>query len=343
MGDAPFRIGIIGLGMAAAPHAEALLALEGQVEVVAAFSPSTARREGFAARFGLPVVDSADAIFGDDSIRAVLILTPPNSHLELVERAAGAAQHVLLEKPLDISLARAEAVVAACRRHGVALGVVLQNRYRAASRALLGLMAEGRLGRVISASIRVDNWRAQSYYDEPGRGTHSRDGGGVLLTQAIHTIDLFLAAAGAPTEIFGYAATSPVHVMETEDIAVAAMRFAGGGMGTLEATTTAYPGAPERIELVGERGTARLTGSEIKAWFHDGSTLTEGAAPAATGGVVPVMAPSHDLHLALIEDFVAAIKAGRPVPVDGEKALLAQRFIETLLRSAAERRALPFS
>lgn len=332
------RIGIIGLGMAAEPHVQALHALGDRVEIAAAYSPTPARRAAFAERHRVPIADSAEAIFADPAIGTVLILTPPNTHLELVAAAARARKNIILEKPLDISLERAEAIVATCRQQGVALGIVFQNRYRPASRALLDLVRSGRLGRLLSASVRVDNWRPQSYYDEPGRGTSARDGGGVLLTQAIHTIDLFLAATGLPGEIVGYAATSSVHRMETEDVAAALLHFPGGAMGTLSATTAAWPGLPERIDLVGEHGTAQLVGAHFVARFHDGSSVAAGAPPAETGAVVPVMAAGHELHQALIEEFLAALDTGRPPPVGGDDALNAHRVIDAILRSSLEHR-----
>ncbi|HEY4166703.1 MAG TPA: Gfo/Idh/MocA family oxidoreductase, partial [Reyranella sp.] len=231
-------------------------------------------------------------------------------------------------------------LVETCRRHDVELGVVFQNRYRPASMALFRLLREGRLGGLVSAAARVDNWRAQSYYDEPGRGTKGRDGGGVLLTQAIHTIDLLLAATGLPEEVYGYAATSPVHAMETEDVAAAVLRFPTGALGTLNATTAAYPGRPEGIDLVGEKGTARLSGGRLDARFQDGTSLTVGTPPSGDAGVAPIMAAGHELHQALIEDFLDAIEDGRPAPVGGEDALAAHRLIEAILRSSSDHQAV---
>ena len=165
------RIGIIGLGMASAPHAKSLQELTDRVQVAAAFSPSAERRQAFAAAYGFPVCDSAEAIFSDPSIGAVLLLTPPNTHLDLVRRASEAGKHILLEKPLEISLERAEELVDVAERGGVKLGIVLQHRFRPISVALAELIREGRLGEIVSASARLYNWRPQSYYDQPGRGT----------------------------------------------------------------------------------------------------------------------------------------------------------------------------
>ena len=192
-----------------------------------------ARREAFGRNFDFPLTERFETILEDRSVEAVLILTPPNTHLDLVGRCAAAGKHILLEKPIEITTARAEALVAATRAAGVRLGIVLQNRYRPACLALKAVLDQGRLGRLVGVSAATNNWRPQSDYDQPGRGTRARDGGGVLLTQAIHTLDLMLSFAGVPQEVIGFAATSPIHRMETEDIAVAAIRYANGAIGTV--------------------------------------------------------------------------------------------------------------
>src|SRR5207248_1912393 len=129
------------------------------------------------------------------------------------------------------------------------------------------LLREQALGKLVSACASIPNWRPQSYYDQPGRGTRARDGGGVLLTQGIHTLDLFLSLVGTPVEAKSFCTTTPVHGMETEDLACAALRFENGALGTIHATTTAYPGFAERIELIGTRGTALLEGTSLRASF----------------------------------------------------------------------------
>ena len=155
------RAGIIGLGMASPPHALSLLDLKDRVEVVGAFSPSSARRDSFHRRFGLPVVESADAIFEDRSIDYVIILTPPNTHLELVRRAAQAGKHVLLEKPLETTLERSKQVVETAKRARIKLAVTFQRRFRATFAETARLIADGELGEIASASMQLGNWRPQ--------------------------------------------------------------------------------------------------------------------------------------------------------------------------------------
>jgi UDP-N-acetyl-2-amino-2-deoxyglucuronate dehydrogenase len=331
------RVALIGLGMAVTPHARALRDLSDRVEVVHAYSPTAARREAFGQNFDFPLTGRFETILEDRSVEAVLILTPPNTHLDLVGRCAAAGKHILLEKPVEITTERAEALVAATRVAGVRLGIVLQNRYRPACLALKAVLDQGRLGRLVGVSAATNNWRPQSYYDQPGRGTRARDGGGVLLTQAIHTLDLMLSFAGVPREVIGFAATSPIHRMETEDIAVAAIRYASGAIGTVSATTCAFPGLPERIELIGEAGVAVLDGTLLKVAFHSGEVLEAGDATAGGGTGADPMAFPHAYHQALISDFLDAIRDGRDPAISGEEALKVHRFIDTLLASQPQR------
>jgi predicted dehydrogenase len=327
-------IGIIGLGMASAPHAKSLLDLKDCAEVVAAFSPSTERRNAFAAAYGFPLSESADAIFSDPSADAVLLLTPPNTHRDLVRQAASAGKHVLLEKPLEISLERAEDLVALAENAGIKLGIVLQHRFRPVSVALATLIRDGLLGEIVSASARLYNWRPQSYYDQPGRGTRARGGGGVLLTQAIHTLDLMISLAGLPIEVAGFAATSPVHQMETEDLAMAAIKFANGGIGTISATTTAYPGIPDAVDVIGTKGMARIEGARLVAHFHDGTEkIVDDGALGGGAGADPMAFP-HQHHRAVIEDFLDAIEKDRDPAVTGREALKVHRLIAAILRSS---------
>ncbi|WP_426127468.1 Gfo/Idh/MocA family protein [Pararhizobium sp. PWRC1-1] len=328
------RTGIIGLGMASAPHALSLLDLKDKVDIAGAFSPTETRRTAFAQRYGLPVVDSADAIFDDPSIDYVVILTPPSTHLELVKRAAKAGKQVLLEKPLEISLTRSRQVVETAERAAIKLGVVLQRRFCPAIAETARLIAEGKLGEIVSASMRLGNWRPQSYYDEPGRGTLARDGGGVLLTQAIHTIDQLIVLAGLPTQVTGFAVTSPVHSMETEDVVHAALRFSNGALGALSATTAAYPGFPDVIEILGTLGTVRVEGDRCIINLTDGRNIELQDDSTNGGSGADPMAFSHVNHRAVHEDFLNAITTDRQPLVSGVEALKAHRLIDAILRAS---------
>jgi UDP-N-acetyl-2-amino-2-deoxyglucuronate dehydrogenase len=325
------RLAVVGLGMAVTPHAKSLIDLKARAQVAYAYSPSAARRASFAERFAFPQCDRLETILEDRSVAAVLILTPPNTHLELVARCAAAGKHVLLEKPLEITTERSERLVSACRKNGVKLGVVLQHRFRPAAEKLSELVKAGQLGDLVSACARIPVWRPQSYYDQPGRGTLARDGGGVLLTQAVHTLDLLLCFAGEPMAVKSFVATTPVHSMETEDLVCAAIRWDSGALGVVHATTAAYPGYAERIELIGTRGTAILEGTALKASVHDQPAIDFSTNAGSGGTGADPMAFPHDWHRGVLADFLDAIEDGPEPRVSGEEALKVHRFIDLLL------------
>jgi predicted dehydrogenase len=328
------RIAIVGLGMAVTPHARGLLDLSDRVEVVYAFSPSEARRRSFGEKFPFPLTGSLGTILADNSVDAVAVFSPANTHRDIAIRCAEAGKHVLLEKPLDITTARGEELVAACRKAGVTLGVVLQHRFRPAGMRLAPILAAGELGAIVGCSTVIRLWRPQSYYDEPGRGSFARDGGGVLLSQGIHTLDLMLSLAGPIVEVAGFATTTPVHRMETEDMVCAAARFANGALGTIDATTAAYPGFLEEIVLTCENGSALLRGTELLVQFQDGHKITIEPDRSAGGTGADPMAFPHDYHRAVMADFVDSIRTGREPKVTGEEALKVHQLIDALIETA---------
>ncbi len=327
------RIAIVGLGMVVPPHAKSLMDLADTVEVAHAFSPDAAHRDAFAKRFPFPVCDSLDTILEDDSVEAVDVISPANTHRDIALACARAGKHVLTEKPLEISTERAVEMVAGCRAAGVKMGVVLQHRFRPAGVRLKEILASGDLGAIVGCSTIIRLWRPQSYYDEPGRGSFARDGGGVLISQGIHTLDLMLSLAGPITEVTGFATTTSVHRMETEDLVCAAARFANGAFGTIDATTAAYPGFPEETVFTCEKGTAALRGSELMVQFHDGRTDHVEPDHSAGGTGADPMAFPHDYHRSVIADFVDAIRTDREPRVTGEEALKVHRLIDALIET----------
>ncbi|MDP2084520.1 MAG: Gfo/Idh/MocA family oxidoreductase [Gemmobacter sp.] len=327
------RIAIVGLGMAVTPHARGLVDLADAVEVLHAFSPSAPRRAAFAARFPFPLADHLETILNDPAVEAVAVFTPANTHRDIGLACARAGKHVLMEKPLDITTARAEELVAGCKAAGVRMGVVLQHRFRPAAMRAAELLASGALGQIVGCSTNIRLWRPQAYYDEPGRGSFARDGGGVLISQGIHTLDLMLSLAGAVEQVAGFAVTTPVHRMETEDMVCAAARFANGAIGTIDATTAAYPGFHEDIMITAEHGTLALRGGELAVQFHDGRRERVESDISAGGTGADPMAFPHDWHRAVMADFVAAIREGRDPRVTGDEALRVHRLIDALIEA----------
>ena len=320
-------LAVVGAGPGSIPHLKSLHDLAERIAVRWVASRTEARLQGVT---GFPTTTDVAAAIHDPMVDAVLILTPPAAHLAIAGPAFAAGKHVLVEKPLEVSTAAARALVAAGRAANRRLGVVLQHRFRDAGVALRDLLAAGRLGEIQAASVFVPWWRPQIYYDEPGRGTLARDGGGVLLTQAIHTINLFQSLVGVRAVVAAQVRTTALHRMETEDYASALLELGNGAPGTLLATTASYPGRPESIEIIGANGTARLEGASLRASFRDGSSL-EHSSSEGTGGGANIMDFPHDAHRAVIADFAAAIAEGRDPEVTGEDALATQELIDAIL------------
>ena len=332
------RAAIIGAGMVAGTHVAAIAAGKA-VRLAAICSRGTKRAEALAAKAteqtGAPVAATTDlaAIAGDVSIDFAIILTPPNARAEVIRPLAEAGKHILLEKPMGRSAEEAREVVRICRAAGVTLGVVFQHRMRAASVAAARLIASGDLGALGLAEITVPWWRDQAYYDEPGRGSYERDGGGVLISQAIHTIDLALSLTGPVRSIRAMAATTRFHQMESEDIVTAGLEFANGAVGSMVASTASFPGGAEAITLHFDKASLHLASGQLLVRWRDGREEVLGAA-AGTGGGADPMAFTHEWHQGIIEDFAEAITLGRDPVVTGEAALPAHDLIDAAIRSA---------
>jgi predicted dehydrogenase len=330
-------VGVIGLGMASLPHGKSLAALSDRVDVRAVFSPSAERRRDFAERFSMPAVDRVKDILDDPEISAVLLLTPPNARLELVKALVDSKKNILMEKPVERTTGAATDIVERCEAAGVRLGVVFQQRFREASQVLRTRLEGGELGDIQAVQLAVPWWRPQTYYEEPGRGTYERDGGGVLISQAIHSLDLMLSLTGPVSEVASIAGTTGLHQMESEDFVGAGLRFKSGAIGALMASTANYPGSPETLTLVGRKGTVTLTGGELTLDYQDGRKEHVGETTGSGGGADPMAFP-HDWHQRLIEDFLDALDEDREPSPSGREALQVHRLIDALMLSAKEKR-----
>lgn len=334
----PLGLAVIGCGMAAKPHAEALSALRDRVAVQGVWARDPARRAAFCAHYALPEAPSAEALAHDPRVQAVLLLTPPNARADLVALFAGAGKHVLSEKPLERDLPAARAIADTCARAGVQLGVVFQSRFRKAAEIAAQRLASGEFGPLHMVEAVIPWWRDQAYYDAPGRGTRARDGGGVLISQAIHTLDLMLSLAGPVAELRALCATTPLHRMESEDFASASLRFVNGAVGHVMATTARYPGGAEWIGLDCARASLRLQTGQLVIRWQDGRVETLGE-PATSGGGADPMAFPCDWHRALIADFAEAVQQGRAPRVTGADGLRVQALISAIETASATGRA----
>ncbi|WP_238475685.1 Gfo/Idh/MocA family protein [Rhodophyticola sp. CCM32] len=257
----------------------------------------------------------------------------------MITPLARAGKAILLEKPIARTGAEAETVVEICETAGVPLGIVFQHRMRAASIKAANLTASGQLGALGLADITVPWWRDQSYYDAPGRGTYARDGGGVLISQAIHTIDLALSLTGPVASVQAMTATTRFHRMEAEDFASAGLRFENGAVGTLTASTASFPGGAETITLHFDKASLHLGEGVLTLTWRDGRVETFGAV-AGTGGGADPMAFTHDWHQGILEDFTAALRDRRAPCVTGRQGLDSHRLIDAITLSAHEGRTV---
>jgi UDP-N-acetyl-2-amino-2-deoxyglucuronate dehydrogenase len=332
--SARLGVGVIGLGNAAKPHARALQdLLASHVYVSGVFSRDAERRARFAATHGFPAADSAQALIADERTDMLLLLTPPSERLDLLRLALAHRKPVLMEKPIGRSTAEATQMVALAEQAGVPLGVVLQHRQRRGARALADLLERGAVGRVGLVRLTVPWWRDQLYYDSPGRGSLARDGGGVLLSQAIHALDLMLHLLGPVTSVMGMTATTPLHRMETEDAAVAGLRFASGAFGAVVATTAAFPGGSELLSIDAELASIELGHGELLTRWRDGRVDRLQDSVASGTGADP-MAFDHGMHRGVIQEFVEAVVAGRDAPVTARAAIGVHELIDAILESS---------
>ena len=330
-----FNIAIVGLGMAASPHIKSLNDLADIANVTGVYSRDAARRNAFGKLHNLPVAESYEALLADDALDAVIILTPPNARKDLVAQAAAAGKHIFMEKPVERSAAAALELVEICEAAKVKLGITFQFRFREAALKLKSLMQSGEMGALASVVLSVPWWRGAEYYQEPGRGTFAQDGGGVLLTQAIHSLDLMLSLTGCAAQVQAMAATSILHDIEVEDFVGAGVKFANGAIGSIMTTTTTYPGQTEYLTLNCINATATLRGSILTVDWHDGRSETFGK-KAGTGGGDDRMAFPHEWHRAQIEDFIDAVQNDREPISNGRSAMLVHYLIDALLASARD-------
>lgn len=331
------HIGLIGAGNISDTHARAVAEIDGAA-VTAVFAPRRERAAALAARHGAAPYDDLDRFLAHRPMDIVAIGTPSGLHAEHGIAAARRGLHVLVEKPIDVSAARADALIAEAAKAGATLGVIFQDRLKPAIRRLKTLVDAGRLGSPILASARLKWYRTPEYYAESSwRGTRTLDGGGALMNQGVHTVDLLVWLFGPVRRVFGRTATR-LHAIEVEDTATAALEFASGALGTIEASTAAYPGYSRRLELTGSLGTAVLDGDRLVALdLRDGSgaaAVDHEAAVANVAATSPVVADTS-AHRAVFEDFIKAIAARATPSCDGPDGRRSVALIEAIYRSAA--------
>ena len=334
-------IGIVGVGMIANFHARAIADTRG-AHLVGCCSRRPEPAAEFATKYNCRAFDSLDAMLGDPEIDAISICAPSGAHLDPALAAAAAGKHVVVEKPLEVTTERCDQIIDACDKAGVRLAVTFQSRFHQSSQLMKQAVEDGRFGKITMGDAYVKWYRSQEYYDSGAwRGTWELDGGGALMNQAIHSVDLLLWLMGPVAEISAMTSTMTHQRIEVEDIAVANLKFASGALGVIEATTTAYPGSLKRIEISGSKGTAILEEEDIKEWTFAEETAedekirqTMMGKTKTGGGAADPAAIGHHGHTALFEEFVASIQENRPSVLDGHEGRRSVEVIRAIYESA---------
>jgi len=338
------HVGLIGAGNITDTHARALRAIDG-VAISAVYAPTRAHADRVAARYGGAACDTLDQLLAHHPLEMVVVGSPSGLHAEHGIAAARRGLHVLVEKPIDVSTARADALIDETSRAGVTLGVIFQDRLKPDVLRLKALLDAGRLGTPILASARVRWYRPPSYYQgSRWRGTAALDGGGALMNQGVHTVDLLVWSFGAVRRVTAMTATR-LHAIEVEDTAVATLEFASGALGTLEAATSAYPGYSRRIELSGSNGTVMLDGDDLVAIDLRDARADERPSQgrgAAASAASPVVADAG-AHTRVFDDFLGAITRHIAPACDGRSGRQSVAVIEAIYASARSGRPVDVS
>ena len=327
--------GIVGCGMISNFHARAIADVRG-AKLVACFDTRAESAEKFAAANGCAAYTDLNKMLADPKVTIVTIATPSGAHMEPAVAAAKAGKHVIIEKPLEITLKRCDRIIEACEKAGVQCGAIFPSRFHDSSLKMKKAIEGGRFGKLTLGDAYVKWFRTQGYYDSGAwRGTWALDGGGALMNQAIHSVDLLAWLMGPVVEIQANTATLAHVRIEVEDTVVATLRFANGALGVLEATTAAYPGYLKRIEIHGSEGSALLEEEDLKAWDfakprkEDQSILDQMKQHKSSGGgASDPTAIGHHGHTIQFRDFVEAVKKNRAPAIDGHEG---RRSVEIIL------------
>ncbi len=342
------RFALVGAGNIAKIYVEAFAVIpDATVTVICSRSEASGR--ALAQECGAEWVADFHAAVRRDDVDAVVVATPSGTHADIAVAAAQASKHLLVEKPLDITLARVDTILHAAEEAGVVLACVFPLRFTEGPQRAKAALDAGRLGRLTLADVYVKWYRPQSYYDGSWRGTQALDGGGALMNQAIHNIDLIQWLVGPVSSVIGRVATL-AHEMETEDTASAVLTFENGALGVIQGATSCWPGDPARVELHGDRGTIALEEGRIVLWkLQDAAPGEEEAMlvleQASGSGSADPMAIGFEKHRRQIVDMIEAIRTGRAPAIQGAEARRSVEIVRAIYRSAATNAlvALPLS
>lgn len=333
--------GIVGVGVIASFHAKALAEIVG-ARLAACYDVASEHSTAFAREFDCLSMDSLDDLLAEETVNAVIICTPSGLHLEPALAAAAAGKHLVIEKPLEITTERCDRIIAAAQDNNVRLTGIFPSRFSDGARLIRAALDNGRFGRLTILDAAVKWHRSEEYYAQAGwRGTWALDGGGALMNQSIHAVDLLQWFSGGIDEVNAFTATLGHRNLEVEDVAAASVLHASGALGTITGTTASWPGWAKRIEISGTAGSAVLEGDRVTRWdFEESSPEDESiirsikTGETGSGGAGDPTAIGWEGHRRQLADFVEALAEDRDPLVNGSEARKAVAVITAVYRSA---------
>ena len=330
--NSPMRVGMIGTGAISHKHAQAYKNIGFQLTVCTDINEAGGRR--FAEQWGCEFVPTYEAVCRHPKVDYVDVCTFPDFRMQPIEICAETKKHVQVQKPISTNLATAREMIETARKAGILLGVVSQHRFDDASLFLKKAIDSGRLGKLLQADAYVKWHRSDEYYSRPIKGSWQTEGGGALINQAIHQLDILRWMAGPVKELFGVWQLGAAHKIESEDIVNAVVKYANGATGVVQASTAFWPGYPERTEFHGTKGTAVITGDKLTTWDveNDSGEPAPVEKEVASGASDP-MAISLEPFERQFRDFGEAIEKGRKPLVAGEEGYEALELVDAVYRS----------
>ncbi|TXK84154.1 Gfo/Idh/MocA family protein [Paenibacillus sp. N3.4] len=335
MGEKIYNFAIIGVGVIGSMHAKWLQEIE-RAKLIAVCDINPAKAKEIGERYGCDYYSDLNDMLSRPDIDIVHVCTPSGMHSEHTIACARAGKHIISEKPIDTTVAKAEEMVAECRKAGVKLAVISQHRFQDSTVQVKQELDAGRFGTLIAGTGAINWYRSQEYYDSgEWRGTWELDGGGALMNQGVHTVDVLQYLMGPVESVTAYCKTAGHDRIEVEDIAVAILKFRNGAIGTLLGTTCAYPGLSARIEVFGKDGSAVIQSDKlVHQKFRDESNQENNEAVQAGTGAANPSAIDVGGHMFQIRDMIAAIEEDREPKMNGEDGLRPLRIILAVYESA---------
>ena len=337
-----WNFGIVGAGLIADFHARAIGDI-GNARLVGCCDKIRDRAAKLADKYGVQAFGSYEEMLASDEIDVVTIATPSGFHMEPTVAAAGAGKHVICEKPLEITLERIDAMIAAHEESGTRLGGIFPYRFNDGMKPLRDAINSGRFGTITYAGIYVPWWRTDEYYKDSWHGTWKLDGGGALMNQSIHMVDMLCDVMPPIESLQAFTATLG-HRMEAEDAAVAVLRYANGALGVIYGTTASYPGQFRRFEITGTRGTVVQVENSFTVWQfaeerpEDEEVRRRFGQIEGGGGVADPAAITHENHTRNFKAFIGSLESGEDFWISGPEARKAVEVILAIYRSARDQK-----